>query len=137
MGSQTFQNVQIPLLWGKRAIIEDEDGGISIISLEGEHALIEILGSKPAPDIEYEPIEDGYRIICDERALYSFLPSTGTISAIELNLPDCQIQSTGIRVGGNIFSGNVVIGAAVGIIVDEHGIGMGGRLPEGLAKLVV
>ena len=40
MGTQKFMNVDIPLLWGKRAIIEDKKGKISIISLEGKEAVI-------------------------------------------------------------------------------------------------
>jgi hypothetical protein len=137
MGNQRFENVEIPLLWGKRAILEDKKGRISIISLEGAEAVIEILGNKPAPNIQYEPIEDGFKIIVDGQELYSFDPKRRTITGLSLKLPECEIQSTGIRVGSNMFSGNTVIGFGVGIVVDERGIGMGAPLPEGLAKLVV
>ena len=137
MGSQIFANVQIPLLWGKRAIIVNPEEGFSIISLDGEEAVIEIIGNKPAPKISYEVIEDGFKILSNSIPVYSFLPNNGTISAIELDLPDCQIQNDGIRIGSNLFSGNVVAGAAVGIVVDEQGIAMGAPLPEGLAKFVV
>lgn len=138
MGSQEFQNVQIPLLWGKRAIVEDNQKRISIISLEGKEAKIEILGDKPAPNIEYEVIEENaYKIISDGDALYSYSPQTRTITGISIKLPECEIQDSGIRVGTNRFMGNTIQGFGVGIIVNESGFGMGGPLPEGLAKLKV
>lgn len=137
MGSQRFENVQIPLLWGKRAVLEDEKQRISIISLEGEKAKIEILGNKPAPGIKYELIEHGYKILIDDVELYTFDPDKKIITGLTLKLPECEIQSSGIRVGTNQFSGNMVSGFGVGIVVDEHGIGMGAPLPEGLAKLKI
>lgn len=137
MGSQKFENVEIPLLWGKRAVLEDKKGRISIISLEGNKAVIEVLGDKPAPNVQYEMIEDGFKIIVDGEELYSFDPNRRVITGLSLNLPECEIQSSGIRVGTNMFSGNMVVGFGVGIVVDERGIGMGAPLPEGLAKLVV
>lgn len=138
MGSQRFNNVDIPLLWGKRAIIQDKQGEVSIILLEGTEALIEVLGDKPAPNIQYELIEDGFKIMKDEKDLYSFDSKKHIITATSLNLPECEIQNNAIRVGTNIFSGNMVMGSGVGIFVDEQGgMGMGAPLPEGLAKLVV
>lgn len=137
MGGQAFDNVEIPLLWGKRAVLEDKKGRMSIISLEGNEAVIEVLGDKPAPNIQYELIEDGFKIIVDRQELYSFNPNSRIITALSLNLPECEIQKSGIRVGTNSFSGNTVVGFGVGIVVDERGIGMGAPLPEGLAKLVV
>ncbi len=137
MGGQLFDNVEIPLLWGKRAVLEDKKGRISIISLEGKEAEIEVLGGKPAPNIQYELIEDGFKIIVDGQDLYSFDPNRRIITGLSLNLPECEIQKSGIRVGGSMFSGNIVVGFGVGIVVDERGIGMGAPLPEGLAKLVV
>ncbi|MCK4825582.1 hypothetical protein KA005_58075 [bacterium] len=137
MGSQKFENVEIPLLWGKRAVLEDKKGRISIISLEGSEATIEVLGDKPAPNIQYEIIEDGFKIIKDGQDLYSFDPGRHIITGLSLKLAECEIRSTGIRVGTNMFSGNTVVGFGVGIVVDERGIGMGAPLPEGLAKLIV
>lgn len=137
MGSQKFENVEIPILWGKRAILEDNNGKISIISLEGAEAVIEVLGDKPAPNIQYELIEDGFKIIIDGQELYSLNPVRKIITGLSLKLPEFEIQSTGIRVGSNSFSRNMIVGFGVGIVVDEQGIGMGAPLPEGLAKLVV
>ena len=137
MGNQSFENVEIPLLWGKRAILEDKKDRISIISLEGAEAVIEVLGSKPSPNIQYELIEDGFKVIVNGQDLYSFDPVRRIITGLSLKLPEIEIQDSGIRVGSNMFSGNIVMGFGVGIVVDERGVGMGAPLPEGLAKLVV
>ena len=137
MGNQRFENVQIPLLWGKRAILEDEQNRISVISLDGTEATLEILGGKPAPGIKYELIEHGFKIFENDVELYSFDPEKNIITGLTLKLPECEIHSSGIRVGTNSFSGNMVSGFGVGIIVDERGMGMGAPLPEGLAKLQV
>lgn len=137
MGGQKFENVEIPLLWGKRAILEDKKGRISIISLERKEAVIEILGDKPAPDIQFELVGDGFKIIIDGQVLYIFYPDKRIISGISLDLPECEIQNSGIRVGSNVFSGNRVVGFDVGIVVDERGISMGAPLPDGLAKLII
>ena len=125
MGGQRFENVEIPLLWGKRAILEDKKGRISIISLEGAEAVIEVLGSKPAPNIQYELIKDGFKIIMKGQELYSFDPEKRIITGLSLKLPECKIEDNGIRIGTNFFSGNTVIGSGVGMVVDERGIGMG------------
>lgn len=82
-------------------------------------------------------IGDGFKIIIDGQELYSFDPRKRIITGLSLKLPECEIQSTGIRVGDSFFVGNVFVGFGVGIVVDERGIAMGGPLPEGLARLVV
>ncbi|MCH8945067.1 MAG: hypothetical protein IH910_09820 [Proteobacteria bacterium] len=86
MGSQSFRNVEIPLLWGKRAILQDKKGRISIISLEGEEAKIEVLGDKPAPNIEYELVSDGFKIMRMGKDLYSFSPNSRIITGLSLVL---------------------------------------------------
>jgi hypothetical protein len=98
MGNQRFENVEIPLLWGKRAILEDKKGRISIISLEGTISVIEVLASKPAPDIQYELIKDGFKIIVEGQELYSFNPKKRIVTGLLLKLPECEIQKTGIRI---------------------------------------
>jgi len=137
MGSQVFQNVQIPLLWGKRAVLQDDKGRLSVISLEGSEPEIEILGDKPAPGIKYELVKDGFKIYKDGSDLYVFYPDKKIISGLSIKLPECEISNTGTRIGTSMFSGNMVMGAAVGIVVDERGVGMGASLPPGLAKLTV
>ena len=136
-GSQIFQNVEIPILWGDRAILQDKDGKISIISLAGEIAKIEILGNKPAPNITYEIVDGGYKIIDEQIELYIFYPEKNTISGLSIMLPDCEINENEIRIGTNKFVGNMFHGFGIGIIVSENGIGMGSPLPEKLAKLVI
>lgn len=137
MGSQKFEDIKIPLLWGKRAILEDKTGRISIILLDGKKAVIEVLGNEPAPNIQYEPIEDGFKVILNGQELYSFNKERRVIKGLSQRLPECEIQGSGVRIGSNILSGNKEIGFGVGVAVYEQRIVMGVDLPEGLARLVV
>jgi hypothetical protein len=137
MGSQTFIDVQIPLLWGSRAVLQDQLGRLSVINLSGGASRLEIVGDKPAPGIEFLPSIDGYEILSKGKPIYRYDPEEKTLSSIDLGLPDCQVGRWQIRVGSNVFSGNTVIGSGVGIAVTEDGIAMGAPLPPGLAKLVV
>lgn len=137
MGSQTFVDVEIPLLWGKRAIVQDKQGRISVIDLSSSEAKLEIVGDKQAPGVEYKLNIEGFSILEGDKELYSYNPEEKTLTGIALNLPECQIGSSEIRVGTNTFSGNIVVGFGVGIVVSEAGIGMGAPLPPNLAKLVV
>jgi hypothetical protein len=137
MGSQTFIDVKIPLLWGSRAVLQDQQGRLSVIDLSGDTAKLEILGDKPAPGIEFLPSVDGFQILSDGKALYNYNPEEKTLTSIDLGLPDCQIGRWQIRVGSNVFSGSTAIGFGVGIAVREDGVAMGAPLPPGLAKLVI
>lgn len=137
LGGQSFSNVAIPLLWGKRAIVQDREKRISIISLEGQKAQVEILGDQPAPDIEYSLTERGYEISHNGIALYSFDPERRVLTGFALQLPECEIGETTIRIGNSKFSGNSISGFAVGIAVSENGMSIGSPLPEGLAEFVV
>lgn len=137
MGNQTFVDVTIPLLWGKRAIVQDPEGRLSVINVEGDSASLEIVGDQPAPGVEFVPTADGFEIMGDSGALYSYSPNTKTVTAISLSLPPCQVGSTETRIGGNVFSGNVIAGYGVGIKVSSTDVAMGAPLPEGLAKLIV
>lgn len=137
MGSQIFRDVQIPLLWGERAIIQDEQGRLSIIDLSGEQARLEILADEPAPGVVFRPRIDGIVVINNGVELYSFNPREKLVSSIGLGLPDCQVGSTSIVVGSNQFSGNFISGFGVGIAVTNNGISIGAPIPHGLAKLVL
>lgn len=137
MGNHIFADVEIPVLWGKRAILQDKESRISVISLEGAKAKLEILGNKPAPGVPYEVTGDGFKVLENETELYSFNPDTSTLTGHALNLPELQIESSEIRVGTNFFTGNIVKGHGVGIAVTETGVALGARLPEGLAKLLL
>lgn len=137
MGSQIFNNVQIPLLWGSRAIIQDQQGSLSVIDLSGDTAILEIVGDKPAPNLEFKPIIEGFEILDSGNPIYRYNPKEKLLSSIDLGLPDCQISQWEIRVGSNVFSGNVVSGSGVGIAVTKNGISMGTSLPSNLAKLII
>jgi hypothetical protein len=137
MGSQVFVNVKIPLLWGTRAVVQDESGRLSVIDLAGDTAKLEILGDKPAPGAAFLPTIDGYTILSDDKQLYTYNPKEKTLIGIDLGLPECQIKPWEIRVGSNVFSGSTIAGFGVGVAVQENGISIGSRLPPGLTKLVV
>ena len=137
MGSQIFHDVQIPLLWGSRAVLQDEQGRLSLIDLSGKTAKLEIVGDKPAPGIEFVPVIEGFKILDNGNPQYIYYPEEKRLRSIGLELPECQIAQWEIRVGTNVFSGNVVAGSGVGIAVTKDGIAMGAPLPPNLAKLVI
>lgn len=138
LGSNVFRDVTIPVLWGKRALIQDEQSRLSIIDLAGDRALLEVLGDEPAPGIEFRPTSDGFLVIRNGETLYKFNPGQKILSGVSLDLPDVQINAYETRVGTNIFSGNSVSGMAIGIAIGEQGISFGvSQLPEGLADLVI
>jgi hypothetical protein len=137
MGSQRFRDVQIPLLWGERAIVQDRKGRLSIIDLSGSNARLEILADEPAPGVSFRPRVDGIVILRNGEELYSYNSKDKLMSPITLKLPECQITPWSTRVGTNQFSGNFISGFGVGIAVTENGIAVGAPLPAGLAKLAV
>ncbi len=137
MGSQSFIDVEIPLLWGTRAIVQDRKGRISIIDLAGDRAKIEVLGDKPAPGMEFVPTNDGFDILGDGELIYSYNPGTRTLSSSQLGLPDCEIGESQTRIGSSVFSGNIIRGAGVGIHVTRDSISMRAPLPRGLAEFIV
>jgi hypothetical protein len=47
LGENTFVDVQIPLLWGSRAISQDRDGRLSVVDLSEGTIKVEIIGDKP------------------------------------------------------------------------------------------
>lgn len=137
MGGQTLLNVQIPLLWGDRAVVQDKQGRLSIIDLSMNAARAEILGDEPAPGVSFRPSVEGYTIVKDGVELYRYNPNERQLTSISLGLPECQITPTQTRVGGSRFSGNVISGFGVGIAVTKNGVAVGAPLPSGLAELVL
>jgi hypothetical protein len=137
MGSQVFRDVQIPLLWGQRAVVQDRQGRLSVIDLSKERAHLEILADEPAPGIAFRPRIDGFVILSDGIELYSYNPHERVLTGIGLKLPECQINPWATRVGSNQFSGNVFSGFGVGIAVTKDGIALGAPVPPGLAKLAL
>jgi len=136
IGNQIFEDVRIPLLWGKRAILEDKTGRISIILLDGNKVVLEVLRNEPTSNIQYELKEGGFKVIHNGQDLYSFDKKRRVISGHSQKLPECEIRSSGIRIGSNILSRSKAIGCGVGVEVYEQRIVMGNSLPEGIARLV-
>jgi hypothetical protein len=138
IGGNSFISVKIPLLWGSKAVLQDDKSRISVIDLSGPEAKVEILGDKPAPEIEYIPTASGFQILSGGLPQYSYNPQEKVLMSLSKEaLPNCKILRDGVIVGTNQFRGNMVIGFEVGIVVDKNGVGMGARLPEKLAKLKV
>ena len=133
MGTHKFINVSIPLLWGTRAVVQDRKGRLSIIDVGRGTGRLEVLGDKPAPDVEYRPLEQGFEVRRDGEPQYSYDPTDKRLSAIATNLPDCTVSGEAISVGGSTFVGNTVVGFGVGIAVSGSGISMGAPLPPWLA----
>jgi hypothetical protein len=138
IGSNTFIEVEIPLLWGSRAVLQDPEQRVSVVNLSEEEAQLEILGDQPAPGVEYLPTHSGFEIIVDGKPLYSYNPDEKLLTSIALGrLPDCQILPNGVIVGTNRFMGNTAIGFGVGLAVSEDSIRFAAPLPKGLAKLQI
>ena len=138
IGGNIFSNVQIPLLWGGKAILQDENGGLSIIDLNGKTAMPQIIGNEPAENVEYKTIPGG--VVIEENdgiPGLEFYAEDKIIKDPTGKLPECEISTRGVRVGGSFMQSNMVVGAPVGIVVDETGLGIGAPLPPGLAKLSV
>ena len=136
MENQIFEDVRIPLLWGKRAILEDKTGRISIILLDGNKAILEVLGNEPTSNIQYELKEGGFKVIHNGQDVYSFDKKRRVITGHSQRLPECEIRGGGIRIGSNVLSRSKSIGFGVGVEVYEQRIVMGNSLPKGLARLV-
>ncbi len=136
MGSQLFVDVQIPLLWGTRAILQDPEGRLSIVNLATEGATLEVLEDEPAQGVSYAPSVEGF-VIMDANGveLYKVNPTAKSISALSLGLPPVTISRDSIRVGTNRFQNNMVSGSGVGILVTESGISLGGPIPSGITDL--
>jgi hypothetical protein len=138
MGSHTFDDVTIPVLWGTRALLQDKEGRMSVVDLAGSAARLEVLAGGPAPDVRYTPTFDGFTILSDDGLeLYTCAPTEGRITGLAVALPEIEITSHQIRVGTNTFSNSSVSGYGVGIAVTEDGIALGAPLPPDLARLAV
>jgi hypothetical protein len=125
-GSQLFENVTIPLLWGTRAVLQDREDRLSVIDLSGPSARVEIVGNNPAEGVSFKPLVSGFSILADDQTeTYSFIADENRLTSTALNLPDVEIGRRSIRVGGNTFAGNMVSGFGVGIAVWERHFPMG------------
>jgi hypothetical protein len=138
IGGNAFHNVIVPVLWGTRAVLQDSEGRLSVIDLRGDKAVLEIVGDKPAPNIEYVPMSgDVYEIMRDGKPVYMYTPHGRILWSTELELPSLEIGDDEVRVGSNVFRGSTVSGSEVGIAVTEQGSTMACPLPERLGDLIV
>ena len=135
LGNQTFRGVQIPLLWGTRAILSHSSGSLSIIDLGGETAIPEVISNEPWHQIEYSEKEDGFVIYRNDVQAYFYSPDRKLFKDLSGSLPECEITDEFTRIGTNKISGGMVSGFGVGVGVTENGFFMGGPIPPGLAEL--
>lgn len=136
LGSQIFVGVSIPLLWGGRAVIGHPKGELSIINLEGEKAIPEVVSDKPWVGVEYIEKEDGFVVYRGGIAVYFYSPIRKILRDLSGLLPECEIGKDKIKVGTNTIGSSTVVGMGVGIGVTENGFYIGGPVPSGLAPLV-
>ncbi len=137
IGSNVFEQVQIPMLWGKRAVLQDDDGAVSVIYLGGDQAVLEVLADKPAPGVEYVPIDEGFEVLHEGQPAYSYIADSKTLRSSTDDLPEVELGEDALRIGTSFFQANMVIGSPVGLVISPDGIGLGAPLPPGLAELVV
>jgi hypothetical protein len=136
-GTQTFDGVKIPLLWGNKAILSHSSGTFSVIDLGSDSARPEIVSDKPWPQIEYSEKEDGYVIYRDDVQSYFYSPVRKLFKDLSGSLPECEISKEYTRIGTNKIGGGMVSGFGVGIGVSESGFFIGGPIPPGLAELKI
>lgn len=137
IGGQAFQNVEVPVLWGDRAVLVDMQGRISIVSLGGPSARLEILGDEPAPGVAFRPFTGGLVVVEAGVDLYSFDRQEHTLTSLALGLPEVRIEKSAIVVGTSRIVGNHISGSGVGLAITPSGVVIGAPLPDGLAKLSV
>jgi hypothetical protein len=139
MGGQTFWNVEIPLLWGNRAVLKDEKGRLSVIDLSGPVAKLEIVGDQPAEGVEFAPTVEGFKIFVSGIEQYRYNPADKTLVSASSKPPKCQILPDSVRIGESAPIGpNEVCGCQIGLVVTENGmVGLGAALPENLARLMI
>ena len=88
LGDQVLRDVQIPLLWGSRAISQDRQGQLSVVDLS-EGIKIEIIGDQPVPGVPTVPNGHGFDVLADGKPLYHYDPDQKKLKSIDLDLPDC------------------------------------------------
>jgi hypothetical protein len=138
IGGNSFSDVSIPVLWGKRAVLQHKSGALSVINLGGSEPRIEILTDRPAPEAHFIPIIGGFSILSkSNEEQYSYSPRDKRLTSKDPDLPDCQVLGDVIRIGTNTFSRNMVAGYGVGILVTKGRIALGAPLPPDLAELAV
>ena len=138
LGSQMFVDVQIPLLWGTRAVVGHPTGELSIINLQGDIARPEVVKNEPWTGVEWTDMEDGFAVYEGLTQRYFFSPARKILRDLKGRLLECEIRRDATRIGSSTISNSMVRGFGVGIGVEEDGgFFLGGPMPAGLAKLSV
>lgn len=138
IGSNSFSDVTIPVLWGTRAVLQHESGSLSVINLGRPTPRVEVLKDKPAPNAHFIPVFGGFTILSEfNEEQYSYSPDDKRLTSKDPDLPDCQVLKDVIRIGTNTFQKNMVAGYEVGISVRNGSIALGAKLPADLVELVV
>lgn len=107
-----------------------------MINLGGSKAKAEIVGDEPAPDVEYSPMVDGFKILRDGETQYAYYKQQKSFVSLSLDLPDVHISQREIRVGQrSVIERSMFRGFDVGVHVSDEGIALGKSMPDGLAKL--
>ncbi|MHB8389160.1 MAG: hypothetical protein ACYDBH_06210 [Acidobacteriaceae bacterium] len=134
-GTQAFYNVNIPVLWGKRAIIGHSSGELSIVDLSEAVARPEVVADEPWTNIEFSDKEDGYVIFKNGAPAFFYSPSRKLVRDMSGALPECEISNQQIRIGTNRIQNSTVSGYQVGVGISDNGFFIGGPAPSGLAEL--
>src|SRR5450759_1361286 len=104
MGGQFFMNVKVPILWGSRAILQDQHGHLSIINLEGDSAVLEVIDDHPSAGASFLPRTEAFVILDrDGTELYAVNPKTKSVTSISLRLVPVTVGLQELRVGTNVF----------------------------------
>lgn len=94
IGGQEFRDVEIPLLWGERAVLQDLQGRMSVIYLGGKSAIPEIIGDVPSPEVEFLPTANGYKILRDGAPVYSLDIENKILRGISLIFQNAKLDLT-------------------------------------------
>jgi hypothetical protein len=136
--SHFFASVKVPVLWGSRAVLQDPEGHLSIIDIEGDSPILEVLDDQPGPGAKFLPSPDGYVMLDGKgRELYSVNPKTKSLTPLSLRLPPLTLGMQELRVGSTVLDGKMAVGIGVGAVVTESTVSLGGALPPALAAFLV
>jgi hypothetical protein len=135
LGKLVLRDVQIPLLWGSRAISQDRDGHLTVMDMS-QGVEIEIMGDRPVPGVQTVAGEHGFDVLRKGKPLYHYDPEQKTLSSIDLDLPDCQVGQRFVRVGATTFGANTITGFEAAIMVTADATWVGAPLPPKLQRLL-
>ena len=133
----SFQNIQIPVLWGNRAIIQEPNLVFSVINIGGITPTLEIVRNQPVPGIDVLPKRWGFEIIWLPEDRYEFNVGEGAFTTNTLGLPDVQIDEFHVRVGTEVYPHLRGFGEVVGLQVMPDEVRFGVPIPLALSRLIV